>query len=82
MAQAPERAFHLFTPERIAQLDQISAEIKAGAKTQDLHNGRGPAAFPEEAGRMAVEPRRLSVSLSIRDLASLEEIWEWNGRQR
>ncbi len=24
---------HLFTPERIAHLDQISAEVKAGAKT-------------------------------------------------
>lgn len=29
---------------------------------------------------MAAEARRLSVSLSLRALASLEEIWEWNGR--
>ena len=29
---------------------------------------------------MAAEPRKLSVSLSNRALASLEEIWEWNAK--
>jgi plasmid stabilization system protein ParE len=29
---------------------------------------------------MAAEPRRLSVALSVRALASLEDIWEWNAK--
>lgn len=32
-AEDPHNLDHLFTPERLAELDRISAEIKAGGKT-------------------------------------------------
>ena len=40
LAEEPEDLDYLFTPERIAELDQISAEIKAGAKTYSAEEVR------------------------------------------
>ena len=36
LADEAEDLNYLFTPDRIAELDQISAEVKAGAKTYTI----------------------------------------------
>lgn len=40
LPQGTETFDHLFTPERLAHIDQVSAEVKAGARTYTLDEVR------------------------------------------